>query len=430
MISLTLADLANSYDYKKQCKNYIKCKKKNILNADFLEKLGYNEYSAIIDLRYHCIESIHPDTFKNFKRVIKIDLSFNYLTKVVSPVFDGLIYLEQLLVNNNQLTIIGPNVFDYLTGLKLINLNSNKLTVLNSTILNPMVNLVELYAARNLIEDCGWDEQILLKLRKFDVHSNRIKRISKCTQFGVESEGVVCNVPSAPRVNDYDFVYFDISNNLLTEITQFDLYCVGRLVYFNAAHNRINKLDLNAFSYNGALESLDLEHNYLKEIPPFKCICNIYDCVDNCSRDSILGCDFQLRYLNLASNELQRVTRHDFEYLNRLEILFLAYNEVISIEQNSFVNNWNMRKLRLEHNDLKVIEENTFTGLWSLKSLDLSWNRIVKIAKCAFKDLHQIEVICLNHNPISSKKNIKSLCNSENNRLCAIKTTEPCNCYE
>lgn len=141
-ITSTLADLKSGY--KNQCDKDQKCKKKIELNAELLEKLGYNEDSPIIDLHNLCIDSIHPDTFLHFQKVIKIDLSFNYLTEVSAPVFANLVYLEQLLLNNNQLAIIGPNVFDNLTGMILINLNFNKLIIINSTIFNPMVNLVEL----------------------------------------------------------------------------------------------------------------------------------------------------------------------------------------------------------------------------------------------------------------------------------------------
>ena len=424
-ITSTLADLTSGY--KNQCDKDQKCKKKIELNAELLEKLGYNEDSLIIDLRHLCIESIHPDTFVHFQKVIKIDLGFNYLTEVSAPVFANLVYLEQLLLNNNQLVKIGPNVFDNLTGMKLINLNFNKLTEIIAKNFVPMVNLLEFYAANNLISDIDWDNLLLVKLKKFDVHSNQIKQISKCTQYGN-----LCAVPDAPTVYDYDWGYVDISNNMLTEITKFDLYLIPRMSYLNLAHNQISKIDQNALIYNGALVSLNLDYNKLTEVPTLKCKCNVYDCVNNCSRDSVLGCDFQLRLLTLSFNQIQKITKDDFASLIRLEVLILAYNEISSIEQNSFINNWNLRVLRLEHNDLKVIEENTFKGLWSLKSLNLSWNKIVKIAKCAFKDLISIEVICLNKNPISIKENkmVDSLCNTKSNPLCVIKTTEPCNCYE
>lgn len=273
-----------------------------------------------------------------------------------------------------------------------------------------------------MISDIDWDAQILVKLKKFDVHSNQIKLISKCTQFG--------NSCYAPTAYDYAFDYFDLSNNLLTEITQFDLPSVRRLGHLNLANNQISRIDQGAFVYNGALVSIFLDHNKLTEVPTLKCICNIFDCVDKCSRDSVLGCEFQLRILSLSFNHIQKVTKDDFASLIRLEALILAYNEISSIEQNSFINNWNLRILRLDQNDLKVIEENTFKGLWSLKVLNLASNKIVKIAKCAFRDLIEIEVICLNNNPISTKekKIVDSLCNTKSNPLCVIKTTEPCSC--
>jgi len=163
--------------------------------------------------------------------------------------------------------------------------------------------------------------------------------------------------------------YVDVSYNKIIILEGDMLKKMINLTIFNAAFNRIEKIDSNFFFYT------------------------------------------QLIKINLANNKKQVINKHIFSKQNKLIILNLSSNKITQIDMNAFKNLVSLDTLDLSVNMLTAIHNNTFASLDKLKVLRLNQNHIKNIDGLFLKTI-SVEIINLKQNKIktfSSLENLKHL---------------------
>ncbi|OUC44535.1 putative leucine Rich repeat-containing domain protein [Trichinella nativa] len=162
------------------------------------------------------------------------------------------------------------------------------------------------------------------------------------------------------------------------------------LVQLDLSHNRLNALvsqDFHEHVFDGMynLRSLDLSSNELRRL---------------CLND-FRGL-FNLEELNLADNRISSAADGAFHGLLKLETLRLSGNRFTFVQAGWFDNLPTLRSLALNRNYLTLLTADNFRSLSQLVSLDLSKNRIFRIHDTAFNSLNRLDVLRLSGNTLVS----------------------------
>lgn len=225
-------------------------------------------------------------------------------------------------------------------------------------------------------------------------------------------------------------------------------------MYLHVQFNRIAALStelIHATSTN--LMTLDLTRNLVREIPPklfynFKNLTNIElsgNMLSIISQNMFAGLEDTLQNLdvsynrltaitelslrnlvslNLAGNQLKRISPDTFKYLHRLRYLNLSnnplyggfppifpsslidldlsYTELKILPTVLLLNLESLERLSLADNQLQEIDEGTFQYLYNLTIIDLSYNAIQHINNNAFIDLINLYSLNLRGNKLTS----------------------------
>ncbi len=97
-------------------------------------------------------DDIHLIPFQNLGLLNKLDLRYNFISKLSATCFMGLSSLEVMLLQFNNITSISENVFQYVQSLFLLNISHNKINIIRSQGLDALHNLGLLDLRHNNIE--------------------------------------------------------------------------------------------------------------------------------------------------------------------------------------------------------------------------------------------------------------------------------------
>ncbi|XP_018323682.1 toll-like receptor Tollo [Agrilus planipennis] len=234
----------------------------------------------------------------------------------------------------------------------------------------------------------------------------------------------------------------DLGENNMWSLPEAALCPLYSLEVLNLTHNRLRDLTPFKFGYNpsercgGNLRILDLSRNN----------------IDRLSANQLSGLT-RLQKLYLQGNGLVHLADRAFEGLVGLYIIKLSDNRLVSLPPELFSDTRDIKELYLQNNSINVlapglfselqqllvldlsrneltadwINAATFTGLVRLVVLDISHNRITKLEQSVFRDLYSLQILRLNDNFIegipentfSALYNLHTLIIS-NNRLTMI----------
>ncbi len=342
----------------------------NHLNINFTKRY-FNKYfkCIVLNLTYNYISSIeHIFYHSGFRRISEIDLSHNYIPKVINVNnYHQNVYVKRLHMAYNKITYISSTIFQNMVQLNYADFKGNKLhhfdmmPVMSQKL---VVDLTEnpIHCSCNLrwLKEMGlWhiykvdfckDLVYLRQVRVIDVPLEDFVCETPCTTEQCNCYGphanhssltthVTCSgrgLTEVPRPLPSLIQLLDLSNNMISHINMFQKY------------SRLNTLIL---SYNG-ISSLDF------------------------SKFNLL---LSLKRLILNNHQLEYISFDDKLHLSFLEVLSLNNNKIRYIEINARLSESlpALQRIDIRENNLPYINKSVceeFIAMNTLHTIKLSGN--------------------------------------------------------
>ncbi|KAK9505178.1 hypothetical protein O3M35_009288 [Rhynocoris fuscipes] len=394
---------------------------------------------------------IHPDTFKNNKRLERVVLKGNplQLTQVLDQKghhFLNSNSLRELDLSHCGLTQIAPKTFSNLENLELLDLSGNDLTEIKADTLANLVNLEDLYLAHNSISKIDPNAFIDIEdMTKLSLRGNPIKTLE-----GVEISGLAeldvseCDfeILAAATFDGFqELNTLNLSRNSIRDIDPEAFYSLTNLKYIDLSYNMIRgPLDRSLFTLNKKLETISLAGN--KEMRVFREMFGTfphlyYFDLSDCGLIEVMDESFNnmhnLAKLNLSNNYLQHIRPHLFEPLTHLTVLDLSNNRLHFVNDKLFSGNKKLMRLSLAGNAFRHVPAALFEKTPDLEWLDLSNCRLITLWNITeafdmrnnkiFRNLHYLNVsgnklVKLHRHSFISMENLEKLDISNNPIQC------------
>eukprot|EP00111_Clytia_hemisphaerica_P001967 TCONS_00005536-protein len=226
--------------------------------------------------------------------------------------------ITRLDLSKNGLTSFKARLLSNLTRLKVLYLNENKLTQLPQNLSVHVPTLRKLYMSDNY----------LLK---------SLSRQSLETAFNLEK------------------IYLRDSGILRLKAD--DFYNNTALLHLNIQHNRIRRIDVNAFTGLRRLRFLHLDNNIIRELPK-----HVFNQLIN------------LNKMSVSSNSISSIPNHLFAQNRQLKIIALNTNLINHLGSASFQDIGNLTNIYLQNNLIRNFSSDTFQGTHISDSINLNEN--------------------------------------------------------
>nr|XP_023013107.1 slit homolog 1 protein-like [Leptinotarsa decemlineata]XP_023013108.1 slit homolog 1 protein-like [Leptinotarsa decemlineata] len=165
-----------------------------------------------------------------------------------------------------------------------------------------------------------------------------------------------------PFPADFKVRRLQLSHNIMTELKKDSYAGLHYLIDADFSHNRIEKVETDAFDDSAGLIHLELQGNPLREVEgPFISIKS-------------------LLYLDISNCSLRKLNDDFFANLPHLSTLDLSDNPFFEIENNVFKPLSGLETLKMNRCNLTHISNTAFSSLGLLKSLELSENNFHRIS--------------------------------------------------
>ncbi|XP_023655483.1 extracellular matrix protein 2 [Paramormyrops kingsleyae] len=296
-----------------------------------------------LSLEGNAIMSIPAEAFNGIPNLERINLGKNKLTSAgISPhAFKKLRHLRRLYMGGNLLQQIPEDLPSSLEELKI---NENKLSGIDDDSLDDLSSLVTLELEGNLLSEANVDPmafQALKQLAYLRLGRNHFRTI--------------------PQGLPQSLLELYLENNLIEEISESALNRTTNLNVVVLRHNKLEESRIAPLAWinHKNLESIDLSHNKLYQVPSF-----------------LPG---SLVHLVLVGNQIDRIPGYVFAHMNPgIEYLYLSFNKLDGdgIDSTSFFGAYHsLIELFLDHNQLASIPPG-ISEMRSLHFLRLNDNRI------------------------------------------------------
>ncbi|XP_029175127.1 protein artichoke [Nylanderia fulva] len=365
-----------------------------------------------LDLSYNELSHMEDNAFSDLQYLLFLNISHNSLSRFNSDVFKGVFSLLQLDLSANFLQKFPTNALRHLTNLKFLNISDNLITEIEQKYLSSLTELQVLDLSRNNIGQLGINTfSNLSALTRLDLSLNALRTIEESS-----FEGLI------------KLKWLSLQDNNILLVPVSALMRLPSLAHLHLQFNRIATLSselIHATSTN--LMSLGLAHNLIREIQPrlfynFEHLINLELSGNMLSvisqntfadlEDTLLNLDISynrlititelmlgnLLSLNLAGNQLKRLSPETFKYLNKLKYLNLSSNPLYGgfppVFPSSLIN------LDISHTELKILPTVLLLNLKSLERIFLSGNQLQEIHEGTFQHLYNLTTIDLSYNAI------------------------------
>ncbi|XP_044750609.1 leucine-rich repeat-containing protein 15-like isoform X2 [Coccinella septempunctata] len=246
----------------------------------------------------------------------------------ISPVFQHLKHLEELIVRRSQLKQLGMHSFWGVPTIRVLDFTFNNLTSVLDHNFRGLLNLVELNLDHNRISN---------------LQSGVFKHLTEL------------------RILSLRF-------NLLVELVPRMFMKLGKLHVLKLSGNPFEELDPEAFKDIPEVRTLECRSCGLPRINT-----QIYHLLP------------YLNHLDLGNNRMQFLEADEFTDLHKLHSLKLDGNQFPVILENTFVHQTQMKYLNVARNRLAKITNTSFRNLTSLQELDISYNKLDKLEPLAMQ---------------------------------------------
>ncbi|KAL9920165.1 slit guidance ligand isoform 1-T1 [Glossina fuscipes fuscipes] len=328
-------------------------------------------------LEQNFITELPPKAFANFKRLRRIDLSNNNISKIAHDALSGLNALTTLVLYGNKIKDLPSGVFKGLTSLQLLLLNANEISCIR--------------------KDAFRDLHSLSLLSLYD---NNIKTMANGTFDAMKSIQTL-HLAKNPFICDCNLRWLaDYLHKNPIETSGARCESPKRM-----HRRRIETLREEKFkcSWDEMRMKLSGECRIDTECPALcQCDGTIVDCSGRGLKEIPRDIPLRTTELLLNDNELIRIKSDGlFGRLPHLVKLELKRNHITTIEDNAFEGASRILDLQLVENKIKEISNKMFLGLHQLKSLNLYDNQISCVMPGSFEFLQSLSTLNLASNPFN-----------------------------
>nr|CAI5859065.1 unnamed protein product [Callosobruchus analis] len=191
---------------------------------------------------------IQPGAFIGFKNMTYLKLIHIGLEEIFDNNFEGLKYLEDMILSNNKIRKLNPKSFSHLDSLTSLDLSSNDLQTLPAYTFESLNNLERLDLSMNHIKQ---------------IESNALNGLDNLKELLLTNNSLEqFNSDELNRLNNLEICVVD-SNNIKAIHGVLNL---PKLKFFDVKDNQLTHIESNTFERCSELQSLDLSNNKLKEL--------------------------------------------------------------------------------------------------------------------------------------------------------------------
>ncbi|XP_027039274.1 lutropin-choriogonadotropic hormone receptor-like [Pocillopora damicornis] len=207
------------------------------------------------------------------------------------------------------------------------------------------------------------------------------------------------NFTSIPAEIPRNVIALDMSDNMISELTNFTFSRFPNLTKLTLNGNKLYHVQPNAFEGLKHLRILSLKDNDLKTCPEF-------------------GVHLKsLNELYLTGNKMNTIKAGVFKEVPNIEHLWLDNNNLTEVPAEALKSLKELKYLSLESNKIRIIRNSSFQSQSKLESLICFNNEIIEIEDDGFKGLDSLKYLSLMENNLSqvpvSLKDVKNICHLE-----------------
>ena len=360
------------------------CKKDTILS----------ELSTVI-LDKNSISNISKRNFRSTPYLTDLRIADGRLVAIEDNAFSSLKRLVYLDITNNSLTKVSPSMFRENPDMQVLGLGRNRLTNVHNETFGTLRDLIVLTLDDLGLDDLVWGSLYTLRaLKDLQLQNNRITTLNQEVLFNLNylqnldlgSNSISHLIPGQQifqNMNELRFLH--LNRNNLQKISNGTFMGLKNIVSLDLSGNKIQEIETTALEDLNSITKLDFSQNILTVIP------NIKTCQ-------------KLRWLDISSNHLQKLTSAAFEGLSNLEHLNLSSNHITKIGKNIFLGIPKLKTLDLSFNQIKSIHADSFGGLKHLSEIYIHHNLLMNISK-AFLVLSSLKIADLSFNVLMELQN-------------------------
>ncbi|XP_071573008.1 uncharacterized protein [Temnothorax nylanderi] len=372
------------------------------------------QHLLFLNISHNSLSRFNSDVFKGIFSLLQLDLSANFFQEFPTDALRHLTDLKFLNISNNLITEIERIHLLSLNELQVLDLSRNNIGRLGINTFSNLIALIRLdlsFNALRTIEESSFEG--LTKLKWLSLQDNNILLVpaSALTQLPslahlhVQFNRIAALSSELIRATSTNLMTLGLTRNLVREIPPRLFYNFENLINIELSGNMLSIISQNMFAgLEDTLQNLDISYNRLTAI------------IELPLRNLVS--------LNLAGNQLKRISPDTFKYLHRLRYLNLSnnplyggfppifpsslidldisYTELKILPSVLLLNLESLERISLASNQLQEIDEGTFQYLYNLTTIDLSYNAIEHIDNNAFVGLINLYSLNLRDNRLTS----------------------------
>ncbi|XP_060552308.1 leucine-rich repeat-containing G-protein coupled receptor 4-like isoform X2 [Ruditapes philippinarum] len=324
--------------------------------------------NLLVDCTNKDLKSLPEDLDKQTRT---LDLSLNQLSNLPDRAFSELTRLNTLSMVSNSISSLSSNVFSGLNKLEHLYLQGNTLQSVPVAALSDLPSLVTLYLDNNNITSVADDSFASLKYL-----GNLRLDVNLLTEIPVTA------LNKARTLHAINF-----GSNQIKEVPDYAFVNLTNLALVILSNNKISHISENAFYGLPVLKLLDLSNNRLTEIPAaINALPDLFD-------------------LSVRENRIAYLPDGCFSSNKKLSILNLKENPIVSCGVNTFSGLPDLGELVLSEAGELTIFPN-LAGSTSLEKISLDRASITSLPDKLCQNLHQLTVLDVHKNQISSIPNM------------------------
>lgn len=346
---------------------------------------------------------------------------FCQVTKLSANTFKDLVNMETLDLSDNSIVSIEGETLKGITALRFLDLGRNPVRDLPGGLLCDVPRLevltmenTRLNAFPAHVFDCGtqFSNLTYIDLSEGEIASmvpDSLKNIQSLKSLNLSSNSL-SNIPARTFLNAKNLEYLDLSRNDfvtfpegICEPTEYlkhvrlnenhfgilnmtNFQECTNVTYLDISFNQIRKIFGN-INTTMSVNHLNLSHNFIQDLG-----------------DRFLGSLAKLAVLDLAKNEIKRISPNAFRGLPSLTSLNVSSNGIsnMSLLKVTFQPMENLTSLYLTDNSLHSLSDGLFEPLVKLQNLDLSRNLLNTLESHSFKGLVSLTNLSLSKNRITN----------------------------
>ncbi|KAH3854511.1 slit homolog 2 protein-like [Dreissena polymorpha] len=377
-------------------------------HVQWIPKLGAEQRSVygLVMTNATSFTQINATSLLGFTALVELFVSNTGLSEIELGAFQHAKRLQKLVLLDNKLTRLPPGVFDGPDRLRYLDLTGNRLSTIDGILFgHPYIEMLMLDNNR-LTSISLQDETGFFNLHHISIRNNSLLH------------GNFSNLSALKTLH--------LSHNRLTSIDG-SFLGLSSLVELELDHNLLKKFHQDAFVESPALEHLKLGFNHLDEIEPGAFRNNLdlitLHCAHNrlMSVNNILPLDhtkFQVlnmshnllahfprflprstSFLQLSSNSIKSITSMDTEHYINVTALVLDGNALTTVERGALAQMVSLRHVILHNNSLTVFP---VPMPMSVKQVLLDNNNINEIPADVFASGTELDVLSIVDNNVST----------------------------